>query len=230
MSATSCRLKRHEDTNVSTFRDFDDISHSRYRVILADPAWSFLTRSPSGQGRSPSQHYDCMSIADIAAMPVRRLMARGGGILFLWVPDPHLVLGLQVMKDWGFEYKTVGFTWVKRNKNSKPLNIQYDRCYVPAWGDHQFFTGMGYYTRANPEMCLIGTSATRMPHRKHMDVRQLIVAKRREHSRKPDETYERIERLFDGPYLEMFARTARPGWDSWGNEVEKFVNQVDATG
>jgi N6-adenosine-specific RNA methylase IME4 len=82
---------------------------------------------------------------------------------------------------------------------------------------------MGYYTRQQTELCLLATRGK--PAVRDRGVRQLIIAPRREHSRKPDEQYERIERLVDGPYLEMFARQKWPGWDSWGNEVEKFNPQ-----
>jgi len=80
--------------------------------------------------------------------------------------------------------------------------------------------GLGYWTRANSEVCLLATRGK--PKRKHADVRQAILEPRREHSRKPDCVYDRIERLVDGPYLELFARQTRPGWDSWGLEVNKF--------
>lgn len=203
---------------MSAIRDFSDISHAQYSVILADPPWTFVTRSGKGKGRSPEKHYGCMTIDEIKAMQVWRL-ARPNAVLLLWVTDPHLAIGMEVMKAWGFTYKTVGLYWVKRNKAAKPYDTIINQP-EPAWLDTQFFTGMGYYTRANPEMCLLGT--TGRPERLHKDVRKLIVSRRREHSRKPDETHERIERLYAGPYLELFARTVRPDWDSWGNEVGKF--------
>jgi N6-adenosine-specific RNA methylase IME4 len=122
--------------------------------------------------------------------------------LFMWAIDPMLPQALDVIQAWGFKYKTVAFTWAKINKSGKdPI-------------------GGGYWTRANPEMCLLATRGK--PKRLNADVRQLIMAPRREHSRKPDEIYGRIERLVAGPYLEMFARQTRPGWDSWGDEVGKF--------
>jgi N6-adenosine-specific RNA methylase IME4 len=215
---------------MSTFRDFADISRGAYGVILADPPWTFVTRSGKGKGRSPEKHYGCMTLDQIKALPVASLGLRNSA-LGLWVPDPHLELGLEVMKAWGFKYKTVLFTWVKRNKCAKPAKAfppitPYEGA-ADYWTDDQFFTGMGYWTRANPEMCLFGTIGA--PKRQFKDVRQLIVSKRREHSRKPDETYQRVERLLPGPYLELFARSAAPGWDAWGNQVGKFgVNVVDS--
>lgn len=114
--------------------------------------------------------------------------------------------GLNLIRDMGFTYKTVAFTWVKKTKHGK---------------DHM---GTGYYTRANPEMCLLATKGKPL-QRKSKSVRQLMVSPLREHSRKPDEIYDRIEELFDGPYLEIFARTRRSGWAALGNEVDKFGRQ-----
>lgn len=187
--------------------------NNQYGAILADPPWTFVTRSNAGKGRSPEQHYDCLDILTLKQMPVGSLARRAGAVLFLWVTDPHLKVGLEVMEAWGFTYKTVAFTWAKENRVG------------PGW-----FTGMGYWTRANPEMCLLGTKG--VPKRIHKDVRQLIVSKRREHSRKPDEVYPRIERLVPGPYLELFARARRAGWDSWGDQTEFFpaVKKIDTPG
>ena len=118
----------------------------------------------------------------------------------MWCVDPMLPEALEVIKAWGFKYKTVGFTWAKQNKN-----------------DMGMFTGLGYWTRSNPEMCLLATKGK--PSRLSKSVRQLIHAPRQEHSRKPDEIYTRIEQLLPGPYVELFARREREGWDSWGNEL-----------
>jgi N6-adenosine-specific RNA methylase IME4 len=118
----------------------------------------------------------------------------------MWVCDPMLDQALQVIDAWGFKYKTVGFTWAKTNKNKLG-----------------FFTGLGYWTRGNPEMCLLATKGR--PSRKSKSVKQLVVSERRRHSEKPL-LHESIEQLVDGPYIELFARKkTRPGWDYWGNEV-----------
>lgn len=189
-----------------------------YRVIAADPAWTFVTRSAKGKGRSPEQHYSCMSIAEIKALPVADIAAPDS-VLFLWVTDPHLQIGLDVMEAWGFRYSTVAFTWVKLQASLAGWSLkQIAKCYpdlAPA-----FFMGCGYWTRANPEMCLLGVRGH--PERNKRDVRQLIIDPRREHSRKPDEAYARMRRLVKGPAIELFARTGRTGWHSWGNETEKF--------
>lgn len=178
-----------------------------YGVILADPPWAFSVRSPKGMGRSAENHYPTMPIAEIKRLPVADLAAKDC-VLLMWVTDPFLSAGFDVLKAWGFAYKTVGFYWTKTNRDGSP------------------FTGTGYWTRANPEQCLLATRGN--PKRVDKGVSRLIVSRRREHSRKPDEQYERIERLCRGPYAELFARSSRPGWDSWGNQVGKFAGSAAA--
>jgi N6-adenosine-specific RNA methylase IME4 len=141
-----------------------------------------------------------MSFKDILALEIP---AAEDCVLFLWVTDPYLEKAMGVINAWGFKYKTVAFTWVKTNKSDEP------------------WTGMGFWTRANPEQCLLATRGH--PSRVRNDVAQLIIAPRREHSRKPDEIYHRIERLVAGPYLELFARQRRDGWDATGDEIDKFA-------
>lgn len=173
----------------------------RYGAILADPAWSFKTYSAKGKGRSPEAHYDCMSLADIKALPVAD-MAAPDCALFLWVTNPLLPQGLEVMAAWGWTYKTVAFCWSKKTKHGKS------------------HIGTGYWTRANAEICLLGTRGK--PKRLDRGVRMLVEAPIREHSRKPDEVRAGIERLVPGPYLEIFARESAAGWDSWGNQSGLF--------
>lgn len=177
----------------------------RYGAIIADPPWRFATWSDKGRGRCPDgwradgpRHYETMSIQDIMAMPVAEYAA-DDCVLFLWSIKPMIQAALDVGRAWGFEYKTRAFCWVKLTKHGK---------------QHM---GMGHWTRANPEDCLLFTRGK--PKRKSRSVRELIEAQVREHSRKPDETYERIEALVVGPYLELFARTHRPGWDQWGDQL-----------
>lgn len=193
---------------------FAGLRRNHYKVIVADPAWTFVVRSDKGAGRSPK--YKLMSIEDIAALPVADLAAKDC-VLFMWVTDTHLDKATEVIRRWGFKYKTVGFYWVKTNKSGSP------------------FIGMGYWTRANPEQCLVGfdqgaedpghqwlLSSKGAPQRRAKNVPRLIMAPRREHSRKPDELFERIEALVDGPYLELFSRESRPGWTAWGNDAGQF--------
>jgi N6-adenosine-specific RNA methylase IME4 len=171
-----------------------------YGVLLADPPWQFATYSHKGKGRSAEAHYDCMTLDSIKALPVSEWAAPDCA-LFLWVTDPSLPQALEVIEAWGFAYKTVAFTWVKTTKDGTGFPI-----------------GCGYWTRANPEQCLLATRGN--PQRLSRSVRQLILSPRREHSRKPDEVYQRIEALVPGPYLELFARAQRAGWDACGHEVE----------
>ncbi len=177
----------------------------RYGVIYADPPWHFRNYSERGEGRNATSHYDCLSIGELCALPVAD-WAADDCVLFLWAVDPLLDQAFKVLQAWGFTFKTVAFYWVKTNKIDTGT----------------FFTGLGYWTRANPEQCLLATRGS--PKRVATDVQRLTVAPRREHSRKPEECYDRIERLVGGPYLELFARQPRPGWDAWGNETSLFVN------
>jgi N6-adenosine-specific RNA methylase IME4 len=121
-------------------------------------------------------------------------------VLLMWVVDPLLDRAFEVIDAWGFKYKTVGFTWAKTNRTKMG-----------------FFTGLGYWTRGNPEMCLLATKGK--PKRLNKSIPQLVVSERQEHSRKPDIVYEHIEKMLSGPYIELFARRKRDGWQSWGNEV-----------
>jgi len=178
-----------------------------YRVIYADPPWTFATYSRKGKGRSAEAYYDCMGLADIEALPVADWAAEDC-VLLLWTTDPLLERALGVIRAWGFTYKTVGFYWTKLQKSAPS----------PPWREADFFKGLGFWTRANPEQCLLATRGH--PHRRAANVAKLVVSPRREHSRKPDEVYDRIEALCEGPYLELFARATRPGWDCWGHEAE----------
>jgi len=150
--------------------------------------------------RTAESFYPTMSQGDIKAMrPSIDQWAAPDCALFLWITMPCLPDGLAVMDAWGFEYRTVAFTWIKMTRAGTPA------------------FGLGHYTRGNAELCLLGIRG-RMPV-KVRDVPQVIMSPRREHSRKPDEQYERIERLYDGPYLECFARYRRANWDVWGDEA-----------
>ena len=177
----------------------------KYSVIYADPPWKFKSWSKKGEGRSAIRHYDVMTLDEIKAVsPVDH--AAKDSVLFLWAIDPLLDRAFEVITAWGFTYKTVAFDWAKCSVKGPESNI---------WP-----IGGGYWTRANAEKCLLATRGK--PKRLNADVRQLIVEPRREHSRKPDRVNGDIERLGAGPYLEMFARHRRPGWDAWGDEVGTF--------
>jgi N6-adenosine-specific RNA methylase IME4 len=151
-----------------------------------------------------------MLTEDIKALPVASLCAVNC-VLFLWMTWPLLLDAIAVMMAWGFTYKSCAFDWTKADASQ--IELFQDDIDDPRMGT-------GYWTRANTEPCLLGTRGK--PKRIHADVRQPIIEPRRQHSRKPDCVHERIERLVAGPYLELFARQHRPGWDVWGNELNKF--------
>lgn len=185
----------------------------KYGAIYADPAWTFKCWSGKGKARSAENHYETMTPDQIKAIPVESVAA-DDCCLFLWVTCPQLLEGLAVMEAWGFTYKTKAFSWMKQNEKAghRP---------PPERNPQDLLTGMGYWTRANTEDCLLGVRGK--PKRLNADVKQPILEPVREHSRKPDCVPARIERLVAGPYLEMFARTSRPGWDCVGNESDKFT-------
>lgn len=197
---------------------FGDLPRNHFRAIYADPPWHFKTYNEKGRKRSPdwkpfkgspSIHYDTMSAEDIAALPIADLAA-DDACLFLWICWPMLPEAMALIEAWGFAYKTCAFSWTKAHAGQ--MDMLHD--------DAPVQIGMGYWSRANNESCLLATRGK--PKRLNADVRQGIIEPRREHSRKPDCVYDRIERLVAGPYVELFARTRRKGWSSWGNQVDKF--------
>lgn len=188
------------------------LKQRKYGAIYADPPWAFRNWSAKGTGRNAISHYECLDFKALASLPVGELAADDCA-LFLWATDPLLPRALELIQAWGFKFKTIGFYWVKLNATAKH--------------DADYFTGLGYWTRANPEQCLLATRGK--PPRQAKDVRRLVVDKRREHSRKPDAVREGIERLVRGPYLELFARETKPGWDCWGNQLALFDQGPVAT-
>jgi N6-adenosine-specific RNA methylase IME4 len=189
---------------------FGDLRRGYYGALYADPPWHFkvysLNPATYKHVRHSSWHYQTMDINDIMALPVANLAAPDA-VLFLWFSWPQLEDALKTITAWGFVYKTCAFAWMKADASQ----IEMFR------DDYDVQIGLGYWTRANSEVCLLATRGK--PKRDHADVRQGIIEPRRDHSRKPDCVYERIERLVAGPYCELFARQRRPGWDSWGNEL-----------
>lgn len=183
----------------------------KYGAILADPPWRFQCWSGKGTARAAENHYGTLDMLDLAGLAVGDLAA-DDSILFLWATWPLLSDAMALIPAWGFEYKTCAFCWTKADGRQIEMFQDFIEAYM----------GLGYWTRANSEVCLLATRGS--PKRLNADVKQAIVEPRREHSRKPDCVYERIERLVEGPYLEIFARTKRDGWTSWGNEVGKFAN------
>ena len=177
----------------------------KYNIIYADPPWHFKNYSDRWHGehresRWVGHQYSLMSLEDIKNLPIKNITEKDCA-LFLWTTMPTLFEALEVIKSWGFTYKTCAFVWVKQNKIAD-----------------SFKTGMGFWTRSNAELCLFATKG--QPKRVSRSVRQLIINHVRKHSQKPDETRERIVQLLgDLPRIELFAREKAEGWDSWGLEV-----------
>lgn len=198
---------------------FGNLVPGKYGAIYADPPWHFRARTALQVGnwtsrRDAEKHYRVMGLDDIAALPVRTLAARDSH-LFIWTTGPCLRQAFDVIEAWGFRYSAIAFTWVKFKRSHNPAQLRF----LPS-AESDLHVGLGLTTRKNTEFCLLGRRGN--AHRNAKDVREVIMAPVRQHSQKPDEAARRIQRYCDGPYCELFARTTRPGWDSWGNEVGKF--------
>lgn len=202
----------------------------RYSVIYADPPWTYRDKARAGK-RGVEFKYSTMTLDEIKALPVNEIAA-DDSILFLWVTWPLLVEGLDTLRAWGFKYKTVGFVWIKLNKKFHDIFLKWLKL---AFGSESRFLdllekltffGMGNWTHANSEICLMGVKGK--PKRIDKSVRSVILSPIREHSQKPDEARERIEKLMgDVRRVELFARTRTPGWSVWGNDVDKFTTQTE---
>lgn len=177
----------------------------KYNIIYADPPWEYKQSGSKTNSRGMAkQHYETMTTKDICNLPIENI-SKENAICFMWATFPNIDQALIVMKEWGFIYKTAAFVWIKKNKKSNTN-----------------FWGMGAYTRANAEICLIGiknkTKAKDLV--KSHAVHQIIESPIEIHSKKPDIVREKIlELLGDIPRIELFARQSVKGWDCWGNEV-----------
>ena len=175
----------------------------KYNIIYADPPWKYNSRANhKTKFRGGAEgHYKLMSMEEIKALPIKEL-ADENCVLFLWVTFPYLKEQIKLFDYWGFDYKTLGFSWIKLNKkNKKP------------------FFGVGFYAKSNCEVCLMGIKGKMKPISNK--VSSCVISERREHSRKPDEVREKIVELFgDIPRIELFARRKVDGWDTWGDEVK----------
>ncbi len=175
------------------------IPDKKYKIIYADPPWSYRDKATQGN-RGAACKYDTMSQKELKQLPVASI-ADKDCVLFMWVTMPLLNECFELIKSWGFDYKTVAFTWVKKNKISD------------SW-----FLGMGNWTRANAELCLIATKGN--PKRISASVHSVIDTRIQKHSKKPDLVADKIVELCgDIPRIELFARDVKPGWDAWGNEI-----------
>lgn len=184
----------------------DSQNQKKYQIIYADPPWPpNIHINSQTKGKSITDHYPLMALKDIKHLPVNNL-ADDDALLFLWVRHGGLKDAINVLECWGFQYITVAFEWLKlHQKSKKPTE----------------FMG-GWFVGGAIELCLLGKRGH--PKRISAKVHRLIIADRREHSRKPDETKSRIVELMgDLPRIELFAREKTEGWDVWGNEVESDI-------
>lgn len=202
-----------------------------YRAIVVDFPWGFKARAPNRNpqsDRSVERHYKTMSKAEILsfANEMRGLAHKDGCHVFMWTTGPFLEFSFQVLKAMGARYSSVAFTFIKLRKQFQN-QVHFTTTDI-AELESLFRVNLGFTTRKNAEYCLLGRIGS--PKRKAKDVRELIIDYQREHSRKPDETLKRVERYCDGPYLELFSRSSRPGWTHWGDETGKFDSRPQSTG
>ena len=194
-----------------------------YRAIAIDPPSHFKARTALqvenwSSRRDVEKHYQTMSFEQLAALPVATLAAAEGSHLFVWTSGPFLAQALRLIELWGFRYSTRAFTWVKLKRaraTQLPLPLSEEDLHV----------GLGLTVRHQTEIVLLARRGN--CRRNAKDVREVILAPVREHSRKPDEFFRRVERYCDGPYLDLFARERRPGWDAWGDETDKFSSEPE---
>jgi N6-adenosine-specific RNA methylase IME4 len=174
-----------------------------YNIVYADPPWTYKDKALAGD-RGACCKYDVMSLQNLCALNISSITAKDA-VLFMWVTMPMLNKCFTVIDHWGFTYKTVAFTWVKKNRKADSL-----------------FMGMGNWTRANAELCLLATKGK--PKRISASVHSIITTPIEGHSKKPDCTRDRIIQLCgDLPRVELFARQKVDGWDVFGNEVENSI-------
>lgn len=195
---------------------FEGLPRGHYGAILIDPPWAFRTYGGDNATphRSAEDHYKTMDFDALKAMPVGDLAAKNCA-LFMWVVGSHIDQALELGQAWGFKMTTDAFYWMKERMFDAGRQMDFidDDCAEPV-------ISMGYWTRKQVEPCFLFKKGS--PPRLSKGVRQVIVEPRREHSRKPDAINHRIEQLVAGPYLEIFGRTNRPGWDIWGNEAGRW--------
>jgi site-specific DNA-methyltransferase (adenine-specific) len=192
----------------------------KYQIIYADPPWNYEVWSEDkkqAQGVA-KRYYPTMKVGDICSIPVRDIADKDCK-LFLWATPPCLPEALEVMKAWGFEYKTIVFAWVKLNKTANPNQ----QSFVLQDSIPRFY-GIGHWTASNLEIVLGGLQQGGLLHRQAKDISQIVLSPLTVHSAKPPEIREKIVKLCgDVPRIELFARQKTEGWDVWGNEVESDI-------
>ena len=177
--------------------DFNN--NKKYEIIYCDPPWDYKGQVQTGKGGADSgsaqKHYSCMKLKDLKKLQVSALTA-DDALLFMWVTNPHLDQGIELLKAWGFNYATVAFVWDKQRVNP------------------------GFYTMSQCELCLVGKKGKIPKPRGARNMRQLVSEMRTKHSAKPAEVRTRIDAMFPAQNkVELFARQAVAGWDRWGLEA-----------
>ena len=181
------------------------MEYKKYKIIYADPPWKYDDEGCQG---TAINHYNTMTNKELCNLPIRELLADEDCILFIWGTYPKIPEVLEVIKSWGFKYKSIAFQWIKLNKSGKG-----------------HFFGLGRWTRGNTEPCFIAVKGK--PKRISNSITQLVFSKLRKHSQKPDEVRNKIIKLCgDLPRIELFARQRFEGWDAWGNEKIKEVQKL----
>jgi N6-adenosine-specific RNA methylase IME4 len=201
---------------------FGGLRRHGYHAIVADPAlafdsWTAIQSANPQSNRDLRRHYRCTSFEEILALPVVDLAAKTGAHLFLWTSPPNLERSLAIMQAWRWKFSSRFLLWIKLRRG---FDMHQLRFVLPARDDEHL--GLGLTSRKQCEDLLLGRRGN--CKRAAKDVRELLFAPVRQHSRKPDEVFARIER-YCGPgpgFVELFARTTRPRWDAWGDEVERF--------
>lgn len=184
-----------------------------YSVLAVDPPWAFASNSEASPGRNARRHYDTMTVSEICRLPVAMLAAEQSAC-FLWITGPFLAIGahVDVLGHWGFSVSSIAFTWIKLKKGRA----------LEQFTQKDLFVGQGLTTRKNAEFVVLGVRGKSL--RQASDVLDVIIEPVREHSRKPEQFYRRVE-IYAGPKarrIDIFSRQSRPGWNSWGLEKEKF--------
>jgi len=182
----------------------------KYNVIYADPPWHYGSKAAVNNAKGSkikalSEHYNTMSLAELKTMPIKNITADDAAC-FMWVTDSHIDEAIEILKAWGFKYKTIAFNWIKTTSKGN------------------YCKNVAPWTMKSSEICLIGTKGAMTKHKQANNIESLVFAERTKHSRKPAEVRDRIEKLFgDLPKLELFARETSLGWDVFGNEVKNSI-------
>jgi len=183
-----------------------DLPNKKYNIIYADPPWHYGSKSAvnntTGRAIKPlSDHYSTMSLQELKNMPIKN-MTKDDAACFMWVTDSHIDEALEVLRSWGFAYKTIAFNWVKTTSKGN------------------YCKNVAPWTMKSSEICLLGIKGRMTKYKQANNIESLVIAQRTQHSQKPNEVRKRIEDLFgDLPRIELFARQKTDGWDVWGDEI-----------